>query len=352
MDIRIKTLQTLLAQRKLDCLLVFSPANVSYLTDFRSRDSFLFVSPSKAWYVTDSRYTDEARLALSSSIKIKKVEGTLTATIIALIQSQNLKRIGFEAGYVTFSMYERLKKALGYGRRLIATNSLVENLRQIKSPQEIEKIRGAIAITRKAFGYIKRWIKPGRTELEIAAELERFIRYQGAYGSSFDIIVASGPNASFPHHVTSTRRIRSQESVLIDMGVDYAGYKSDLTRMFFLGIITPLYRRTYDVVRQAHDRAINAVRPGISVGCVDQAARQYIRSKGYAKNFTHSTGHGVGLEVHEAPRVYFKETTVMQPGMVFTIEPALYLTNSCGIRLESMVLVTEKGCEVLSGSVD
>jgi Xaa-Pro aminopeptidase len=203
-----------------------------------------------------------------------------------------------------------------------------------------------------ALEFIKDFISVGRTEIEIAAELERFIRYNGASRSAFDIIVASGQNSSFPHHLTSQKKIKNNEPVLIDIGVDYLGYKSDLTRVFFLGKINSCLKRIYDIVVEAQNRAIKKIKPGVNISSIDAAARQYIAHQGFGSYFGHNLGHGVGIEVHEKPYISDKENGVLVPGMVLTVEPAIYLPNRFGIRVEDEILVTQKRCEVLSGALN
>jgi len=178
----------------------------------------------------------------------------------------------------------------------------------------------------------------------VVAELERFIRYRGAANSAFEIIVAGGANSAFAHHIPGARKLRDRQNVLIDIGVDVCGYKSDLTRVFFLGKINSLTRRIFDIVRVAQDRAIARIRPGVVASYVDSASREFITKKGYGKYFGHNLGHGVGLEVHEAPHISPRSQEILRPGMVFTVEPAIYLPGKFGIRIEDMVLVTDKGC--------
>src|SRR3989338_8488230 len=213
---------------------------------------------------------------------------------------------------------------------LIPAYGPVEELRQIKTAEELEKIKKAIQITIKAFKFIKDFISPGKKEIEVAGELERFIRYSGARSSAFDIIVASGPNSSFPHHLTSQRKLKNNEHVLVDLGVEYLGYKSDLTRVFFLGKISSTVSKIYDTVRKAQDKAIKNIKPAVQINKIDTAARQYITQKGYGGFFGHNLGHGIGLEVHEEPRISGREDNRLKAGMVFTIEPAIYLPNKFG----------------------
>jgi Xaa-Pro aminopeptidase len=224
---------------------------------------------------------------------------------------------------------------------------LVEGLRQIKDNNELQKIKKAIMITLAAYRYIQKFLKPGIREIEIVGEIERFIHRHGARACAFEIIVASGPHAAYPHHVTSNRKLQNNEMVLIDMGVDYQGYKSDLTRTFFLGRIKPLANKVYTIVEQTQSHVVKLIRPGILSRELDAAARQYIWRQGYGPFFSHNLGHGVGLEIHEAPFLSSKSQTQLEAGMVFTVEPGIYLAGRLGVRIEDMVLVTDKGAQVL-----
>ena len=352
MNSRIKHIYGKLERKNLDGLILCSPSNISYLTESISRDAYLVVSKKVNTYITDSRYTEEAKRNLDKKFAIKKINGCVFKIITDVCQNLRLKRIGFEERYLPFGEYKKIREELSKTVDLIPTHSVVEESRQIKSPEELEKIKKATQITILALKFIRSFISPGRREIEVAAELERFIRYNGACASSFDIIVASGPNSSFPHHITSQRKIKNNEPVLVDIGVDYFGYKSDLTRVFFLGKITSVIRRTYDIVRRAQDRAIRKIKPNVFINKIDAAARQYITRKGYGGFFGHNLGHGVGLEVHEEPHISSKENSKLEAGMVFTIEPAIYLPNKFGIRLEDMVLVTKEGAEILSDNLN
>ena len=348
---RLKNICPILEKQGLDGLLVCLPANITYLTEYTSRDSYLLVSKKQNVYFTDSRYIEEAKPELKGIAQIKQINGSLFKTISQTCLKLGLKHVGFEERYLPYAEYKKIRETLGKKIRLIPTHSLIEELRQVKDLKEQQRIRKAIRITADALKFIKKFISPGKKEIEIEAELERFIRYRGAGKSAFDIIVASGPNSSFPHHISSQREVKKNESVLIDIGVDYHGYKSDLTRVFFFGKINTLNRRIYDVARRAQDKAIEIIRPGVRASEIDKVSRGYIREKGYAEYFGHNLGHGVGLEVHEYPRISGNSETVLEPGMVFTLEPGIYLPNKFGVRIEDMVLVTKKGCEVLSGSV-
>jgi len=352
MSSRLENTYSQLKQRGLNGLLVSLPANISYLTEFLSRDSYLLVSEKGSIYFTDSRYTEEAKAFLKGKIELKECNGSVFRHIAEASLALGLKKLGFEERNLAFAEVTRIKE-YSHGRlELIPTHSIIEDKRQVKDAREIGKLKQATQITALALEHIKKFIVCGAKEIEIAAEFERFIRYHGCNASAFDIIVASGPNSSQPHHLSGQRRIREDEPVLIDLGVDYQGYKSDLTRVLFLGKMKVLVRKVYDIVFKAKELAIKRVRPGAEMAAIDKVAREYIASKGYAGYFTHNLGHGLGLEVHEDPRISGNEASAVRPGMVFTIEPGIYLPGKFGIRLEDMVLVTNKGCEVLSGSIN
>jgi len=352
MDWRIKNIYAELSEKSLQGLIISLPANISYLTRYFSRDSYLLVSQKENVYFTDSRYTEEAKISLKGIAEVKKINGSVFKAIAQTCQSLRLKRIGFEERILPFAEYKKIQKELNKSAKLVPTHGLVEGLRQIKDSEELKKIKKAIQIVREALKFIQNFIKPGRKEIEVAAEIERFVRYHGARSSAFDIIVASGANSSFPHHLTSQRKIRDNEPVLIDIGVDYLGYKSDLTRVFFSGKINSLVRGIYDIVLKAQEKAISQIKPAVGIGEIDAAARQYITQKGYGGFFGHNLGHGIGLEVHEEPHISAKVQDKLMPGMVFTVEPGIYLPHKFGIRIEDIVLVTPRGCEILSGTLN
>jgi Xaa-Pro aminopeptidase len=352
MDLRLKKLYTGLKKAGLDGLILSSGENITYLTRHRSRDAYLLISQKQNIYFTDSRYIEEARKNLKG-ITLKETSGSTLKMIAQSCVSFKLGYVGFEERYLAFSQYERLKEELrGKGLELLPACGLIEKERQVKNKEELGRIKKATQITIEALRFIKDFIKPGIREAEIAGELERFIRYNGGYTSAFDIIVASGANSSFPHHLTSQKKISRGEPVLIDIGIDYEGYKSDLTRVFFSDKIDSTFRKVYSIVQKAQNRAIKTIKPGVVINKIDTAARQYIAQRGYGGFFSHSLGHGIGLAVHEEPRIAPKELGILKTGMVFTVEPAIYLPGKFGVRIEDMVLVTRKGCEVISGALN
>jgi Xaa-Pro aminopeptidase len=336
----------------LDGFIVSSKGNITYLTQFPNPDAYLLVASNGLTYFTDSRYTHQAQRELRGIARLKKINGSAFKLIAQSCAELGLKRIGFEERDLPYAEYKKINSCLKTGSYLVPTHGIIEELRETKKAGEIAKIKKALKITALAMEFIRDFIRPGVSELEIAAELERFIRYQGAIGSAFDIIVAFGENSCHPHHLPTARRMKENDIVLIDAGVEYLGYKSDLTRVFFLGKINTLARRIYALVLKAQEMAIKKIKPGARAAFIDAASRKYIAGKGYGNYFMHSLGHGVGVNIHEDPSISSKSEDILKEGMVFTVEPAIYLPGKFGIRIEDMVLVTKKGCEVLSGSIN
>jgi Xaa-Pro aminopeptidase len=347
---RLQLVHTLLQEKRLDGLLVSHQPNITYLTGFPSSDSYLLITSKQGFFITDSRFYQQARISLSG-FSIELSGKSVFNTIAKLARSARLKRLGFEARRLDVAQYRQINKLLG-PVRFIAAAALIERLRIIKDQGELTKIRNAVHIAAQALRYAGEIIRPGFSELEIAGELERFIRQKGARTTSFETIVAAGRNSAFPHHLTSGKRLKKCDCLFIDMGVDFQGYKSDLTRPFFLGKIPSKISRVYQVVRQAQILAISRIRPGAKIGQIDKYARQYIAKHGYGGFFTHNTGHGLGLEIHEEPYISSHNQATIEPGMVFTVEPAVYLPGEFGIRIEDDIAVNKKGCEVLSDSLD
>lgn len=345
-----------LKTKGIDALLINSPANISYLTNYISRDSYLLISKKQNIYWTDGRYTQEAKSKLNKNFIIEEIGinnyKSFADAIYEACLRLNIKRIGFEEQHLSYSQYITLKKNIKKPLSLTAARNTIEEIRQIKSSDEISKIKEAVNITIRAFNYIKKFIIPGKKEIEIAGQLENYIRHNGATGTSFDIIVASGINTSFPHHLTSHRKILKDEPLLIDLGVCYHGYKSDLTRVYFSGKISPLMEKIYRVLINAQSKAIKEIKPLVKIKNIDTTARQYIANEGFGGFFNHSLGHGIGLEVHELPHISPKQNTELKEGMIFTVEPGIYLPGKFGIRIEDMVLVTKEGVDILSGSLN
>jgi len=347
----LKALREQLALNAGCSMFVMKPANVSYLCSYPCRDSFLLVSAKECFYLTDFRYFEEASRELKGC-KVVRVDSSLTASVLELCRRLKIRKLAFEPDHLTVLFHSRLSEALGKYTGLLPLPGIVEGLRRVKSADELVKIRKAVYIAEETLRKASSMRLPGKSEKEVACELEFYMRSLGAEGAAFEIIVASGPNSSRPHHLTSERKILKNEPVLVDIGADFRGYKSDLTRVFFSGKITPLEAKVYETVLTAQKKALAAAAAGIAAKEVDSAARAHIEKCGYGGYFGHSLGHGVGLDVHELPRVSQNESGWLLPGMVFTVEPAVYLPGKFGIRIEDMVLITGKGAEVLSGDLD
>ncbi|MFC1709410.1 M24 family metallopeptidase [Candidatus Omnitrophota bacterium] len=348
---RLERLRSKLNKRGVDSILLSHPANISYLTDFPTQDSYLLANKNKCLLITDSRYSSEYRHCLKTkAIEVLETSKKLPQTLKIIDEKLQIKSLAFEQEHLSFFLYQKLKSS--FGKRLTPTKEVIESMRIIKDAAEIKLIKKALSITLDALKFTKKILKPGIKELELAAEIERYIRLKGATNTSFDIIVASGPHSALPHARKTQRKIRNNEPVLIDMGVEYKGYKSDLTRVFFLGKMDTLFRKVYSIVQTAQQKARDSIRPGVSIEYIDRVARQHITKKGFGKFFKHSLGHGIGLETHELPKISSKNKNKLRPGMLFTLEPGIYLDNKFGVRIEDMVLVTKKGKEILSGSAN
>lgn len=331
---------------KVDGFLVTNTANIRYLTRYNAEAAWLLVFPKQAYYLTDGRFTLEAKKGLNGVPVVESTQPFLDP-IERLLRRHRAKTIGFDAKHISLATFQKVKNGLPKGTRLVACNGVVETLRQVKEKEEIAQIRKALKINLAMMHFVAKILRPGLTEQQVKYRLDDFVRAQRA-GHSFDPIVASGPNSAYPHACTTDRRLRKGEPVMVDAGIDLNGYKSDLTRMFFLGKMTTYFRKVHEAVAAAQQQAIRKIHPQIPASVVDQEARNYLQEKGLARFFSHSLGHGVGLEVHEEPRISAKSKARLEPGMVFTVEPGVYLAGKFGVRIEDMVLVTEDGCEVLS----
>jgi len=349
----LSLLKKRLKKEKLDALFVSKPVNVSYLSGFTGCDAYLLVTKAKDFFITDFRYKEQAKKEIKGfEIEIVGANNHSPLLnhfdlIIHLIQKNNLKRIGFEAKHISYGEVSKFRDKL-VKQEFLPTYDFTEDLRIIKSALEIKIIKKAVKTALEVFYDIRCKIKPGARERDLAAFIEYQLRLRGAEGASFDTIVLSGKNSVLPHGQPSYRQIKQIDAVLVDMGAVLQGYNSDLTRMFFLGKIPDTARKIYDVVKKAQAMAIKAIKPDVKACVVDAVARDYIKSHGWCDYFGHSLGHGIGREVHEAPSLSPRSKTILKPGMVLTVEPAVYMPGVGGIRLEEMVVVTEKGAEVLS----
>jgi len=349
---RINKVYLELKRNCLDAFFVAHGPNLRYLCGYEGKDSFLLLAKSRAFLFVDSRSIEEARRIFAGSrISVKLIQKNIYQEVAVVSRKLKLTKIGFETKVLSFYDYSSLSKLLGKDQKLVANLALLEDLRMLKEKQEISKIKKATEMAIDVVNQAKKLIRPGLTELEAAFIIEGMIK-QYKTKPSFDIIVASGKNTCEPHHIVNKRVIHKNEPLMLDLGLDYEGYKSDLTRTWFFGKITPAFSKIYSIVKEAQECAIKAIKPGVEISEIDKLARDYITKKGFGKYFTHSLGHGVGLEVHEKPGINSKNSNFLKEGMVFSVEPAIYIPGKFGIRLEDLVVVTKKGCECLSGSLN
>ena len=351
MNTRLKNLFNLFPEKGIDALFVSSWPNVTYLSGFKGTESWIFVSPKGLYFITDSRYLEQAKSEAKGFKVILRDKKGVSEIVADLAKSAGTKKVAFEASQVTFSFYKGLEKALGHDK-LVATTELVESLRLMKDAGEITLIQKTADIAVKGFHYIRQTVRPGMSEREVQGRLEFYTKSIGSEKPAFDIIIAAGARASMPHCQSNETPVKNNDSVLVDMGTVFGGYYSDLTRPIFLGKIPALHQKIYDIVWEAQRAGIRKAGPGVPASEVDEACRTVIRKKGYGDFFGHGTGHGVGLEIHEAPSVSGRSKTVLKPGMVITVEPGIYLPGKLGVRIEDMVLITKNGREVMTKGLE
>lgn len=343
---RQKRLAQALEAEHIDALLVTHLPNVRYLTGFTGSAGVLLAA-ERPVFTTDGRYRQQAADEVERA-RVVVGKGPALSSALEEVKRRSLRRVGIESEHLTVAQRGTIEAELGRRVKLVETTSLVERLRLIKDADEIRLIRRAVDLGSELLPLVCKAVRPGVAESSVAAELEYAARRKGAEGMSFETIVAGGPRSALPHGVASPKLLPRKGFVVLDYGVILNGYCSDMTRTVVLGRADREQRRLYQAVHDAQSAAIAAVEPGRTAGAVDEAARSTLRSAGLARFFTHSTGHGVGLEIHELPRIAARQTDVLQPGMIITIEPGIYLGGRHGVRIEDMVLVTGRGCEVLT----
>ena len=345
MEQRIKTLSSLLPQEA-DAALIISGENRRYFTGFTSSLGYLLVTRRESWLFVDSRYQEAAAAQAKNCtvVPFKKLKDSLGDCL----RTNGIKKVMLEGSAFTLNSAADMDELLeGAGASAIKSKRLDEmigKLRIIKTSDEIEKMRTAQRITEDALNETMKLIKEGVTELELSLDLEFRMRRAGAESVSFDLIVLTGAATSMPHGVPSQRRVKNGDFVLFDIGATVDGYHSDMTRTVAYGSADSSMKRVYETVLRAQKNGLEAVRAGATCGAVDLAARSYIDQAGFGEYFGHSTGHGVGLEIHESPSVSPENDFVLQSGMVVTVEPGIYLPGSFGVRIEDMVVVTNDGC--------
>lgn len=344
---KLEKLRASLEEHGVDALLITNGHSRRYMTGFTGTAGVAIISKNDAVFITDFRYTEQAAKEIKE-FRIVKHTKTLIEEVANQVTEMGINSLGFEKDDLTYSSFELYKQAIHAD--LVPLSGLVEKIRLIKTDEEISIIKSACRIADEAYEHIVTYIKPGMTELEVSNELEFFMRKRGATSSSFDTIVASGVRSALPHGVATDKVIEVGDFVTLDFGAVYNGYISDTTRTVAVGEPSEQLKEIYQVVLDAQLLALEKIKPGMTGKEADAIARDYIASKGYGEAFGHSLGHGIGLEVHEGPGLSFRSDVVLEPGMVITIEPGIYLPNIGGVRIEDDALVTENGLEKLTHS--
>ncbi len=328
-----------------DAMLISSRHNLRYLTGFTGSNGLAIVTQSETIFFTDPRYTLQAAQEVTG--KVRALKGPLLNHTAALVTRRKWRRLGYEPDHLTAGQLDLLKSKTSKRQSFEARAGVVEKLRMVKSVDELAAIRQSVLTNSRALDLGLRQMKTGMTEAELAGEIDYRMRQLGAEKSSFDTIVASGSRSALPHAHPTRARIEAG-ALLIDMGAFENGYASDMTRTFFVGTPKPKLARLYKAVLEAQLAAIDAVRPGVRASAIDRAARNVLKAHGLDKAFMHSTGHGLGLEIHEPPRLGKKDKTKLETDMAITIEPGAYIENLGGVRIEDTVIVTANGCEILT----
>lgn len=347
---RVEKLKGLLSAREVDGVMITKAENRRYITGFTGSSGIVIISGERQILVTDFRYLEQAA-AQAQGFEIFDGTQDMIGKAREAVEALNIKNLGFEAAGMTYFDYQEYHKQMGSITTMVPlTQGIVEELRIIKDESEIALMQQAAILADQAFEHILGFIKPGLTELEVALELEYFMKKHGSEKNAFDFIVASGPRSSLPHGVATDRVIQSGEFVKMDYGAVYQGYASDITRTVVVGEPTDEMVRIYNIVKKAQLSVLEQIKEGMTTADADRIARNMITLEGFGGNFGHGLGHGLGLEVHEAPRVSFRDTTVLKEGMVVTVEPGIYIPQWGGVRIEDDVVITKTGCRILTSA--
>lgn len=333
---------------KIDSALIISPENRRYFTGFESSDGYLLVNGDRAVFITDSRYIEAARNTVKNCEVI--LQGNKISQISDLFSEMNAEKVGIESSRMTLSDFARFQNALKSVEIEFSDelDSIINSLRMVKSADEVEKIKAAQRIAEEALFDIFGFIKTGVTEKEIALRLDFYMLSHGAEALSFETIAVSGANSSMPHGVPTDKKVEKGDFVTMDFGAVKYGYHSDMTRTIAVGSITDEQKEVYETVLKAQNTALALLAPGVSCREADSAARDVIETAGYGEYFGHSTGHGVGVEIHELPNLSPNSDMILNTGNVVTVEPGIYLPEKFGVRIEDFAVITENGCENLT----
>lgn len=347
MNEQLTAIRKIFGQNSFDAFMVSNDLNRRYLSGFDGSAGTLLISQEKAYLVTDFRYVEQAN-AQVKGFEVKKRGDDLHQILNQLFTECGWRKIAFESKQVSYADYIEMNEKLGV--ELIPLDGAVEKLRMIKNKSELEILRNGAQELDSAFSYICTRLRAGVTEKEIDLELEFYLRRNGAEAASFRFIVASGERGALPHGAATTKKLAQGELVTIDFGAVYDGYATDMTRTVAIGSTDQRQREIYGIVEEARSAAAAFVKPGIKANEADQVARDIIEKAGYGNYFGHGLGHGVGLETHELPTLNPRSTTMLEAGMVVTVEPGIYIPGWGGVRIEDMVLVTADGAELLTSS--
>jgi Xaa-Pro aminopeptidase len=342
---RVGRIRSILSPCEVEGILFFDMANIRYLTGFTGSEGALFVGEREAVLLVDGRYVTQAGRE-TKACEILHVTDK-TEGIARFLASSNVRVAGFESRALTYDAYEKIQREIE-GISLKPLSDEIGPIRARKDPDEIRHLKEAAEIAARALRATLELVTPGVSERNVASLLEATMAEAGSEKPSFETIVAAGDNSSMPHAKPGGRELQNGDIVVIDYGAVYGGYHSDETCTVAVGTISREQERVYDIVKNAHDRAIDAVKAGASCKEIDRSARSYIDGKGFGSHFSHGTGHGVGLEVHEAPTVSQRSTDCLEEGMIITVEPGIYIPGKWGVRIEDTVLVERDGCEIIT----
>ena len=341
MNDRIIRLRAEMERAELDAVLLKTVTAIRYFSGFTSEDASVLITKNRAVLLTDFRYTIQAKAQAGDCCEIIEVSGLAhREKLKEIVETENVKRIGFEEDYVSYEGYQAYAQ---FGAELVPFAKQLSLLRIVKTEDEIACLQKAQSMADEAFMELLKVVKPGMTERRVAAELEYICAKLGSEGPSFDTIIGSGPNGAMCHAVPGERKLQEGDLVVVDFGCLYNGYHSDMTRTFAVGKVDPFAEEIYNIVLEAQTRALDALKPGITGKELDAIARDYITEKGYGECFGHSLGHGFGLLIHEEPRASVTGDTVFTEGMTITVEPGIYIEDKFGVRIEDCCVVTKDG---------
>ncbi|MCG3204115.1 MAG: Aminopeptidase YpdF [Elusimicrobia bacterium] len=336
---RMSAFREILKDKKLDGFLLTHLSDLYYFTDYKTEGYYALIGLKEAWLFLPNLLFEQGK---ASTRGFHCLQGKFFEELKKVISKNRLKRIGFDPHQLPFSFGQSLEK-MGF----VSEAGLVTQLRAIKDVFELKRLRAANHLAALGAEFVRRRLKPGIREKQVAADLAHFFNIKGD-GIAFDLIIAGGKNGAFPHHITSNDRLKNGEPVICDIGATWEGYRSDLTRTFPLGRMPAAFTKVFNIVNTSQKQGIRHLKPGVTAGSVDQVCRRVIEEAGYGKTFVHSTGHGVGIDIHEHPRIGPDAKDRLEEGMVVTVEPGIYLPGKFGVRIEDTLLITKTGSEILT----